>query len=327
MKKLLILFCLILSLLPVGCTNSQIATAEFFAMDTVMQITLYENNDPLVAQAKQKVADLEATLSVTKPSSEINKINQANGQPVTISKETAQLLQTAKALKGETQGLFDITVYPAVKAWGFTQSQNRVPSARELNQILPFIDCNKLQIEGTTVTLPQGMLVDLGGIAKGYAADTVAQFLLENNCPGGVLSFGGNVKTFGTKPGGGLFQIAVQDPHNSSKTVGTLTVAGNTAVVTSGDTQRFFEQDGVTYHHTIHPNTAAPAQSDVSAVTVVCSSATRADAFATALYIMGLEEGLAFANQASDTEALFITKDGTVHVTQGLQNSFTPEKQ
>ena len=120
--------------------------------------------------------------------------------------------------------------------------------------------------------------------------------------------------------------MAVQDPNNTSNTLGTLAVNGNIAVVTSGDSQRYFEKDGVKYHHILDPRTAAPAKSDVSSVTVVCSSATRADAFATALYIMGLEEGLAFVNQKDDLEALFVTKQGKISVSKGLQNVFTPNK-
>lgn len=325
MKKSLLLFLLAFLISFSGCSHSPISN-EFFAMNTVMKITLYDGDDKRMEQAIQEVIRLENLLSVTKPNSDITKANQNSGAATFLSQETISLLQTAKEFSKETNGLFDITVYPAVKAWGFTGEENRIPKAEELTALLPLLDSDAIAIQENTITLKEGMEMDLGGIAKGYAADKVATLLEQNGCTGGILSFGGNVKTIGTKPDGSLFQVAVQDPNNTSNTLGTLAVNGNIAVVTSGDSQRYFEKDGVKYHHILDPRTAAPAKSDLSSVTVVCSSATRADAFATALYIMGLEEGLAFVNQKDDLEALFVTKQGEISVSKGLQNAFTPNK-
>ena len=322
MKKLFFL-CLILISVLSGCSSSPLSQ-EFFAMDTVMHITLYDNNEEWLEKAEEEVAHLESLLSVTKPSSELHKINNADGSTIQISLETANLIKTAKTLGNETGGLFDITVYPAVKAWGFTLGESRVPSEEELKGLLPLIDSNAIQIAENNITLPSKVQLDLGGIAKGYAADKTVEQLIANGCTGGILNFGGNVKTIGKKPNGELFTVAVQDPSNSSQTLGTLSVPGNTAVVTSGDSQRYFEKDGVKYHHILDPHTAAPAKSDLSSVTVVCSSATRADAFATALYIMGLEEGMNFVSDHKDLEALFVTKKGEIHLSEGL--SFTPNQ-
>ncbi len=325
MRKTLIL-CIFAVLLCFSSCSPSPVSQEFFAMDTVMQITLYNGSQELLQQGIGEVSRLENLLSVTKPDSDVAKANQSGGIPVPLSNETASLLQTAKNLSRETNGLFDITVYPAVKAWGFTKEENRVPNADELKALLPLINSNAITLDNNTVTLPKGMEMDLGGIAKGYTADSVATLLEQKGCTGGILSFGGNVKTIGTKPDASLFQVAVQDPNNTGSILGTLSVSGNTAVVTSGDSQRYFEKDGVKYHHILDPRTAAPAKSDLSSVTVVCSSATRADAFATALYVMGLEEGLAFVNQRDDLEALFVTKQGEITVSNGLQKAFTQNK-
>ncbi len=325
MKKSFLL-CILAILLCFSACSPTTLSREFFAMDTVMQITLYNTNQDLMEKAIQEVYGLEDILSVTLEGNEVNKINQSNGTAVTVSKQVLSLIQSAKELNKETNGLFDITVYPAVKAWGFTLEKNRVPNTEELTALLPLINSNAIEIQDNTVTLEKGMAIDLGGIAKGYAADTVATNLEQNGCTGGILSFGGNVKTIGTKPDGSLFQVAVQDPNNTSTTLGTLSVGGNTAVVTSGDSQRYFEKDGVKYHHILDPRTAAPAKSDLSSVTVVCSSATRADALATALYIMGLEDGLNFVEQQKDLEALFVTKQGEIKISSGLQEIFTPNK-
>ena len=318
------LLCIFAIILCFSACSPTTVSREFFAMDTVMQITLYNGNQELLQQGINEVSRLENLLSVTNPESDVAKANKNGDTP--LSEETASLLQSAKDLNRETNGLFDITVYPAVKAWGFTRDENRVPNTEELTALLPLIDSNAIRIRDNTVTLKKGMEIDLGGIAKGYAADTVATNLEQNGCTGGILSFGGNVKTIGTKPDGSLFQIAVQDPNNATNTLGTLSVGGNTAVVTSGDSQRYFEKDGVKYHHILDPRTAAPAKSDLSSVTVVCASATRADALATALYIMGLEEGLSFVNQKEDIEALFVTKQGEIKPSNGLHERFTPNK-
>ncbi len=327
MKQKWIFFLLVLILCFSGCSSPTTTTEEFFAMNTVMTITIYENNQNLISKAKQTVVNLESLLSVTNPNSEIYKANQGNGSITHLSEETISLLQSAVSLSKETKGLFNITVYPAVKAWGFTQNKNRVPSEQEIKECLSLIDMNYIQIKGNAITLPKGVMIDLGGIAKGYAADKIAKELEQSHCTGAVLSFGGNVKTVGKKPNGELFQIAIQDPNNNANAIGTLSVSGNTAVVTSGDYQRYFESNGKRYHHIIDPRTAAPAQSDLTSVTVICSSATRADAYATALYIMGLEEGLKFVEEQPDIEALFITKTNEVYKSSGLSSIFQPDNQ
>ena len=324
MKKAFLLCIFAITLCFSACSPTTVSR-EFFAMDTVMQITLYNANQDLMEKAIKEVHGLETIFSVTVEGSQVHEINQSNGAAV-VAPDVISIIQTAKELSEETNGLFDITVYPAVKAWGFTRDENRVPNTEELTALLPLIDSNAIRIRDNTVTLKKGVEIDLGGIAKGYAADTVATNLEQNGCTGGILSFGGNVKTIGTKPDGSLFQIAVQDPNNATNTLGTLSVGGNTAVVTSGDSQRYFEKDGVKYHHILDPRTAAPAKSDLGSVTVVCASATRADALATALYIMGLEDGLSFVNQKEDIEALFVTKQGEIKLSNGLQERFTPNK-
>lgn len=327
MKKVWFIWCLVILLCFTGCSNEPITT-EFFAMDTLMKITVYTKEDnALLAEAQITVNNLEQLFSVTNQNSEIYKANKANGNTTPLSAQTADLLKTALELHKETNGLFDITVYPAVKAWGFTTPENRVPSAEELETLLPLINSEAVTLQGNTLTLPQGVQLDLGAVAKGYAADLVATQLLEQGCTGGVLAFGGNVKTLGNKPNGEPFQIAVQSPANPNNSLGTLSVQGNTAVVTSGDYQRSFEKDGITYHHIIDPRTAAPAKSDLTSVTVICSSATKADAYATALYIMGLEEGLKFVESHSDTEALFVTKTHEVYKSSGLSSVFQPDNQ
>ena len=304
-----------------GCAKQTLrATKELFAMDTVMNLTVYSHDDGVLQQAEAEIRRLETLLSVTDGDSEIARINQSEGEWVTVSSETAQLLTLACDYAGQTHGRFDPTVYPAVQAWGFTSDQKQVPEQSELQRLAALIDYTKIEIDGSQVRLPDGMSVDLGAIAKGYAADRV-KTIYETAGTSGVISLGGNVLTVGNKPDGTLFSVAIQDPNNAANTLGVLTLAGGKAAVTSGDYQRYFEQDGVRYHHILDPTTAAPAASDLTSVTVIADSAAMADAYATALFVAGKDTALTLA-LALGVQAVLVTKDGQILCTDDVQ--FTP---
>ncbi len=318
-RYLLILLCAVCLL--AGCTGKpQSQTKELFAMDTVMHLTVYSQEDEVVKQGEEEIRRLETLFSVTDENSDIARLNQSKGQWVTVSDETARLLTLAKEYAKQTEGRFDPTVYPAVMAWGFTTDQKRVPSQEELDGLLTLVDYNQIEIKGTQVRLPKGMGVDLGAIAKGYAADRV-KALYEAAGVSGVLSLGGNVLTIGQKPNGQAFTVAIQDPQNAAATLGVLTLNGGQAAVTSGDYQRYFEQNGVRYHHILDPKTAAPAKSDLTSVTVIADSAAKADAYATALFVAGKEKALSLA-ETLNVQAVLVTKDGQILCTDNVQ--FTP---
>ena len=315
--KRVILVLLAVLLLLCGCrAKPSVATRELFAMDTVMHLSVYGEEQDLLTQAQDTIVRLENLLSVTKETSDIARINQGEGEWVTVSEETANLLVAAKEYAQTTNGKFDPTVYPAVTAWGFTAEQTRVPATPQLQEFIPLIDYQKIEIEGNRVRLPKGMGIDLGGIAKGYAADEVKK-LYRSAGGSGVISLGGNVLTVGQKPDGKPFTVAIQDPFTGNGQLAVLSVSGGTAAVTSGSYQRYFTQDGVTYHHIVDPVTAAPAQSDLVSVTVVTTSAAKADAYATALFVMGQQEALAQISSLG-VEAVLVTADRQVYYTAGL---------
>ncbi len=318
-RVLLILLCAVC--LFAGCTKqAPHTTKELFAMDTVMHLTVYSQEDGVLKQGEEEIRRLEKLLSVTNENSDIARLNQSKGQWVTVAEETARLLTLAKDYAKQTEGRFDPTVYPAVQAWGFTTDQNRVPLKEELEGLLPLVDYNQIEIKGTQVRLPKGMGVDLGAIAKGYAADKV-KGLYETAGVSGILSLGGNVLTVGQKPDGTPFSVAIQDPANAADTLGVLTVTGGQAAVTSGDYQRYFEQNGMRYHHILDPKTAAPAISDLTSVTVIANSAAKADAYATALFVAGKEKALSLA-ETLNVQAVLVAKDGQILCTDKVQ--FTP---
>lgn len=318
--------------LPVctGCSQKETKMeTSIFAMDTVMNLTFY-GDDPEAAlkgvqeELVEEIYSLENKLSTTKEESELYELNE-QGQ-ASLSPETAELLTKALELCETTQGALDITAYPAVRAWGFTTGAYRVPDQAELEQLAAGIDYTKLEVdtEEGTARIPQGMAVDLGAVTKGYAGDRLAQQLEQAGITSALLDLGqSTIRVMGSKPDGSPWRIAVQDPAGEGY-LGVIELT-DLAVGTSGGYQRFFEQDGETYWHILDPDTAAPARSGLSSVTVVGPSGLVCDGLSTALFVMGLEEGAQFwrDHPELEVELLFVTDDGTIYVTPGMEAKFS----
>lgn len=305
--------------------------ASTFAMDTIMEMTIYdENGEQLLTDAEQEIRRLERLFSVTMEDSEITKLNQNAGiAPVPISDDTLDLLQTAQQVQQQTNGSYDMTVAPIVQAWGFTKEAHHVPSQEELSQLLPLVQAKNVEVsaDAKTAYLTQsGMSIDLGGIAKGYTSDAVSTLLKNSGVTSALLWLGGNISVIGNKPDGNPWKIAVENPQDQSDYVGLLEVS-DCSVITSGGYQRYFEQDGKRYHHIIDPATGYPSQSDLLSVTIVSENGTKADALSTALFVMGLEDALTFWRESNDFEAVFVTTDNQVVATEGLQDCFAFEGQ
>ena len=302
-----------------------------FAMDTVMTFTIFhEDGEELLTDTEQEIRRLENLLSVTVDNSEVRQLNEKAGKDaVLVSEDTFTLLQRGKMLGEETNGAFDIAISPIVKAWGFTEEKKQVPAQETLDELLPLTDPADLLLDenlSTAYLQKEGMAVDLGGIAKGYASDCVAALLRQKGVTSALFSLGGNVCAIGTKPTGDLWKVAVANPLDANDYVGILDFQ-DACVITSGGYQRYFEEDGKRYHHIIDPATGWPAESGLLSVTIVCEDGTRADALSTALFVMGLEDALAYWQSQKDFEVIFVTEEGEVIVTEGLEHSFTFEGQ
>lgn len=298
--------------------------ATTFAMDTVMTFTvIHEDGEELIIDAEQEIRRLENLLSVTVENSDISKLNAAAGkESVQVSEDTLELLEIGKSLGDETGNTFDIAISPIVKAWGFTEEEHSVPAQAELNALLHLTDPTDVILDsGKAYLQKEGMAVDLGGIAKGYASDQVAELLTEKGVESAVFSLGGNVYGIGTKPDGDKWEVALANPLDANDYCGLISIE-NQAVVTSGGYQRYFEENGKRYHHIIDPETGYPAESGLLSVTIVCESGTKADVLSTALYVMGLEKALEYWQNHDDFEAIFITEDGEVIATDGADGIF-----
>lgn len=312
-----------------GCTQTTEMTTTIFAMDTVMNLTFYaagskSDLQPTLDDMVEQVYALHNALDVTEEKSELYALNQAQGTPTPVSTETAEIIQAALKLCKTTGGTLDITAYPAVKAWGFPTGAYRVPGGEELSSLAAAIDYTQVRVDGTSITLPAGMELDLGGVTKGYLGDRLAETLENAGIQSALLDLGqSSIQAVGTKPDGTPWRVGIQDPTGESY-LGILELTDQ-AMGTSGSYQRYFTQAGQVYCHIIDPDTAAPAQSGLASVTVVSSSCLTCDGLSTALFVMGAGEGAQFwrDHPELDFEALFITEEGELYLTQGLADSFT----
>lgn len=315
MKK--VLFCVLLLSVCCSCTASPIKTT-FFAMDTVMTLELYGDKAALDA-AKEEILRLDSLFSIGKAESDISRL-YSDGE-AEIAPETAEVLTCGMAISQATGGALELTIAPLVDCWGWYEGAAAVPDADALSQALSLVDGSGLTLEGNQASLSRtGMAVDLGCIAKGYTASHVAQMLSELGVSSALINLGGNVQALGTKPDGSDWVIGIADAGDPAAYLATLSVS-DCAVVTSGDYQRYFEEDGRRYHHILDPKTGYPTGNGLHSVTVVCEDGTLADGLSTALFVMGLSQAEAFwRSGVYEFEAVFQADEG-LFVTAGLADS------
>ena len=309
-----------------GCSLESKYDCEFFAMDTVMTINAYgSKSESAVKAAQNEINRLDKLLSVQKENSEIFKLNQS--KKMTVSEDTLTLITRSKEIYTLTDGAFDISCEPLIREWGFYSGlKNKVPSQLVIENALEGVGAEHIKIKDSTVTLDDNTSLDLGGIAKGYASHKAAEILKENGVTSALMSLGGNVRAIGSKPDGESWSVAVTDPDDNSKSIGTLKISDK-AVVTSGGYQRYFEENGQTYHHIIDTKTGYPADSGLKSVTIVSDDDALADALSTALFVMGLEKsGKFYSENSSLFGAVFITDKGEIYVTDNLKDSFMSEQ-
>ena len=332
MKKKLLCFPLLLILALLSACGDEPERVQIIAMDTVMTFQTYGKaaEDALV-DASAEVRRLDALLSRTDPESAVSRVNSAGGAPVEAGAELSELLETAAEYSRMTGGAFDITLAPVSSAWGFTTDSYRVPSRAELDALLAHVGMEHVHVSGDTVTLDGGAQIDLGAIAKGYAADRVLDLYREAGLERGWAALGGNVAALGCRPDGEPWEIGIQDPSrpDDGNAYAGLLYLEDACAVTSGSYQRYFEQDGRRYHHILDPATGAPADSGLLSVTVVADaeagSGAMCDALSTALFVMGEEKALDFRRESGlDFELVLVTEDGRVVATAGLEGRFAP---
>ena len=303
------------------------ASKDLFAMDTYMTLTAYgEHAKEAVDKAAERVEALDALLSTGNENSEIYQLNQ-NGE-ATLSEEGGYLVERALELYKKTEGAFDIAIYPVMQAWGFPTQDYHVPDDDTLKEKLALADASKVNYDKDTRKIffdQDGMEIDLGGIAKGYTSSQIMQIYQDCGVTSGLVNLGGNVQALGCKTDGSKWRVAIQSPDDTEEYLGILEIEDQ-AVITSGGYERYFEEDGVTYHHIIDPATGYPADSGLISVTIVSDDGTLADGLSTSLFIMGEEKAAQFWRENSDEfEAIMETSDGELYVTEGIADSLTTD--
>lgn len=339
-KNFALILCLaiIISLCACGSREETLSTndsaeahKQFFAMDTIMTVTAYgKGGDEGIAQVVEEITEMDNTLDPAVRNSEAFKINNAHGGATQVSEGILTMLKKAKEIYADTNGALDLSTYPLSQLWGFidldveNHEEGNVPSEEQIQEKLKLLGFDSLTIEDQSVSLPSGTEISFGAVAKGYASDTAVETLRSKGIKSAIVSLGGNVQTLGdTKPDGSSWNVAVQDPNDPSGYLGLLE-AGETAIITSGSYERYFEKDGVKYHHILDPKTGRPADTGLVSVTIVCSSGLTADALSTAMFVLGTDKATEYWKAHSDEfQMIMVTTDDQVLYTSGLSDKFT----
>lgn len=322
-----LLVCAAILLALVGCKKApEPVMRSGFLLDTVVRITVYDKEDEkLLDGCFEKIAEYEKIFSRTDSESELYKINHRGASSsLEVSEPMRELTEKGLYYCGLSGGAFDIAIAPLTELWDFKSLDMSVPFESDIKSARKKCDYRSVSLSGNTINFanPDTML-DFGALAKGYIADKVKDYLLENGVKSAVINLGGNVLCVGEKPGGEAFKIGVRKPF-SDETVRTV-LARDLSIVTSGVYERYFEENGVLYHHILNPETGYPYNNGLYSVTVLSESSLDGDGFSTLLFSLGLEDGMKLVNSTDGIEAFFITEDNEVHYSDGAEKLLMPQ--
>lgn len=293
----------------------------FRGLGTVNTITIPTDNSTALLEAERRVLELDDRLSVFKEDSDISRINRAAGREcVRVHSDTLDIIRASLQVAERSEGAFDITARPLVDLWGIGKKKTQIPSPRDISCVRELVDYRDIalnEISGTVMLRRPGQALDLGGVAKGYAADEVRRILLDNGVTDALINLGGTVIAMGASR-----TIGIQNPQkNTGVPMGRVQVT-DCSLVTSGSYEQYFIRDGVRYHHLIDPRTGVPAQSGLLGVTLIGNSAMELDALSTAVFILGMERGLRLL-EPQGIQAVFVTDSLDVFATPGLKDNFS----
>lgn len=322
-KTKLCVLLLAVMMLCSGCAGETIPpklTEVGFYLDTVITLTAYTEDKRVLKDALEECGRYEKILSRTVEGSDVWRINHAKGETVEVSNDTMNILRCAQEISEKSGGAFDVTIAPVSTMWNFTKEPHELPDAEELAKAAEFVDYTRMKLEGNKVTLPEGMMIDLGGIAKGYIADQVKAYLEKQGVKYAILSFGGNIVAIGSeKPDGTPWKVGIQDIDKPTGEHMLVSLNKGGSTVTSGTYERGFDLDGVRYHHLLSAETGWPVQNELASVTIFSESSMEGDALSTTAFVLGTEKGLELIENLKGVEAVFIAKDRTVTCSSGAQ--------
>ena len=323
MKRVLMLFAILpLCFALTACGgNENPERKTITAMDTVVTLTAYGSNAAkAIDAAETEIFRLDTELSRANENGDIYPLNK-NGTG-NVSDETAYVINTALEICSSTDGAFDITVAPVMDIWGFFGQNYRVPDENELQEELKRVNCENIEIENNSITLRNNAMIDLGGIAKGYASDKLVEVFKNNKIKSALISFGSAIQAIGKKPDGSNWRIGIADPEKSDDYIAMLEL-NDKCIATSGSYEQVFEENGQRYHHIIDPKTGYPANNGLASVSVICDNAARADALATALFVMGMDKATEYYRNDGGIDLIFVTDDKKIYYTDGIEGSLS----
>lgn len=297
------------------------------AMDTVIDFTLYDGDagtaERAAAQVKEELYRLDRLLTRHSEDGGLYAVNQNAGEPTPVDPELYDLIGKSLQYSRFTGGAFDISIAPLMDAWDFIGDNPHVPPRAELDALLGHVGYDGVALDGGSVTLEEGMAIDLGAIAKGYASSRVAAVLAQNGIASAKVSLGGNIYVRGTRPDGQPWRIAIQDPSDDNSYLCVLELADEFAITSSGS-QRFFEQDGTRYYHILNPKTGDVARNGLISASIICRDGSMGDALSTAAFVLGLDGAVRlWSSGLLDFEMILADDAGRVYLTQGLADRFS----
>ncbi len=334
-KLIMIYACIGIIFFVSGCQNNSLTSFNAepvrkteFLLGTQCEISIYDKVDESVfTEAFSRISEIEKEMTINNEgTSEVIEINNASGKhEVKVSQDTFNVLQKGLYYSELSGGKFDITIGPVVKLWNINTPQAAVPDENELKEAVKLVDYRKLHLDKDKLTAlldAEGMQIDVGGVAKGYAADEVEKVLKQNGVEHAIISLGGNILAMGSKPNGDAWNVGIQDPFSPrGDYMGIVKLKDQTAV-TSGIYERFFEEDGKIYHHIMDAKTGYPVDNELASTTVITAKSSNADGMTGVLFQLGVDRGMELAEKLDGIEVIFITKDKKVYLSSGLQNNF-----
>jgi len=320
--SILLVFLLILT--ACGNRGEELPEVEdnAFLMDTLVQMRAHgENAEIAVEESMERIREIENLMSKTIETSDIYKLNNNPKTEIELDSESMNVLEKALNYAELTAGDFDPTIGALVELWGIGTEDAAVPDQSEIESALANTGYKYLSLtENSAEITKDGVKIDLGGIAKGYAAEEVKKVVQKHDVKHAFVNLGGNVLVIGDKVDGSPWKIGIQDPREGRGNVMAVVDAVDKTIVTSGNYERYFEENGKLYHHIIDPKTGYPAENNLLSVTIISENSFDADALSTAVYVMGLQKGMRFIEKLEDVDVMFITEDLDVYLSSGLKD-------
>lgn len=303
------------------------------ALGTVCSISLFDKGfSPIYEELFAKLNEIEQLMSLNIQTSELYTIKQNNlsnmQNTYKISDQSFYVLQIAQEYAQKSNGAFDVSIEPLVSLWhiGNDLLDNYIPSKEEINSALSKVNYTKIQLDKNqkTVTFLQpNMSLDFGSIAKGYATDELVKILEKHSIKRGIIDLGGNIYAYGSKKKDTPWKIGIKNPIETNKNPVIRIDTTNSAIVTSGVYERYFEKDGKRYHHILDTNTGYPVDNGIVSVTIICKEAIRADTLSTTIFALGIEKGLACIENEPNTECIIIDSNKKIYTSSKINNTIT----